>query len=249
MNSESPYNPDTIRKLIQAAFDDEGFCIFCFDYFPPVYKRFAAGQSKWRHVQLLVDHAEKQQRLDNLLALIQAANPVAHSAFQQQLTVIPPSSAPALSDLPPSSEAKAKYHSCFISYSNQDQDFAEQLHADLRSAGVQCWFAPEDMKIGAPIRPTLDQSVWEQSKLLLILSEYSIASDWVEQEVETAMEKERVRGELVLFPIRLGETIMAERIGWAAHIKRTRHIGDFSRWRDPSAYQQAFKRLLRDLKM
>jgi hypothetical protein len=34
---------------------------------------------------------------------------------------------------------------------------------------------------------------------------------------------------------------------WAADIRRTRHIGDFSRWKDHNAYQQAFKHLLRDL--
>jgi hypothetical protein len=32
------------------------------------------------------------------------------------------------------------------------------------------------------------------------------------------------------------------------NIRRTRHIGDFSRWKDHDAYQQAFERLLRDLK-
>ena len=35
---------------------------------------------------------------------------------------------------------------------------------------------------------------------------------------------------------------------WAADIRRTRHIGDFSRWKDHDAYQSAFERLLRDLK-
>lgn len=34
----------------------------------------------------------------------------------------------------------------------------------------------------------------------------------------------------------------------AAEIRRTRQIGDFSRWKDHDAYQQAFERLLRDLK-
>jgi hypothetical protein len=33
-----------------------------------------------------------------------------------------------------------------------------------------------------------------------------------------------------------------------ADIRRTRHIGNFSRWKDHHAYQQAFERLLRDLK-
>jgi hypothetical protein len=52
----------------------------------------------------------------------------------------------------------------------------------------------------------------------------------------------------VVFPIRLGRTVMETNQPWAADIRRTRHIGDFSRWKDHDAYQQAFERLLRDLK-
>ena len=40
-------------------------------------------------------------------------------------------------------------------------------------------------------------------KLLLVLTESSVKSPWVEKEVETALEKERKRGQTVLFPIRL----------------------------------------------
>jgi hypothetical protein len=35
---------------------------------------------------------------------------------------------------------------------------------------------------------------------------------------------------------------------WAADIRRRRHIGDFSAWKDHDAYQKAFQRLLRDLR-
>lgn len=35
---------------------------------------------------------------------------------------------------------------------------------------------------------------------------------------------------------------------WAADVRRRWHIGDFTRWKDHDAYQQAFERLLRDLK-
>ena len=34
---------------------------------------------------------------------------------------------------------------------------------------------------------------------------------------------------------------------WAAHLRRTRHVGDFSRWQDQAAYEEALERLLRDL--
>jgi hypothetical protein len=86
-------------------------------------------------------------------------------------------------------------------------------------------------------------------KLLLILSEHSLTSDWVEQEVETAFEQERQRKETVLFPVRLDEAVMQEAVGWAAHLKRTRNIGDFSLWQEHEPYQKAFQRLLRDLRV
>ena len=81
-----------------------------------------------------------------------------------------------------------EFYSCFISYSSKDQKFAKRLHADLQDKGVRCWFAPEDLKIGARTRPAIDEAIRIRDKLLLILSERSIESDWVEKEVETAFE-------------------------------------------------------------
>jgi uncharacterized protein YjbI with pentapeptide repeats len=140
------------------------------------------------------------------------------------------------------------YYSCFISYSSKDHDFAERLHADLQSKGVRCWFAPEDMKIGDKIRPRIDEAIRIHEKLLLVLSEHSVESAWVEKEVETAFEKERQQNGLVLFPIRLDGTVMKTTKAWAADIRRTRHIGDFREWKTNDDYQKAFNRLLRALK-
>lgn len=141
-----------------------------------------------------------------------------------------------------------QYHSCFISYSSQDQAFAQRLYIDLKQKGVRCWFALEDMKIGDEIRQTIDRAIRMRDKLLVILSENSMQSDWVEDEVETAIEVEKKRGKTVLFPIQLDEAVMDTDQAWAAKLRRSRHIGNFSRWKDHDAYQQAFKRLLRDLK-
>jgi hypothetical protein len=159
---------------------------------------------------------------------------------------------------PKSSEDKAlfrsvnqpltEYYSCFISYSSKDEAFAQRLHTDLQQKGVRCWFAPEDMKIGDKIRPRIDESIRIHDKLLLVLSKNSINSTWVEKEVETAFEEENKRKQTVLFPVRLDKAVMDTDQAWAADIRRTRHIGDFSWWKDHDAYQQAFERLLRDLK-
>jgi len=141
-----------------------------------------------------------------------------------------------------------QYYSCFISYNSKDQDFAKQLHDDLQNNGVRCWFPPEDMKIGDPIRPTVDHQIRLRDKLLVILSENSVKSEWVGDEVEAALEEESKSNRLVLSPIRLDDSVMNTRADWAAKIKRRRHIGDFSNWKDKASYHKAFERLLRDLK-
>jgi TIR domain/Pentapeptide repeats (8 copies) len=141
-----------------------------------------------------------------------------------------------------------EYYSCFISYSSRDKALAQRLHADLQAQGVRCWFAPEDLKIGDEIRSVIDASIQVYDRLLLILSKYSVKSHWVQKEVETAFEKEGKENRIVLFPIRIDEAIMHVAVGWAADIRRQRHIGDFTQWKEHGTYQQAFARLLRDLK-
>jgi hypothetical protein len=139
-------------------------------------------------------------------------------------------------------------YSCFISYSSKDQAFANRLHADLQRNSVRCWFATEDLKIGDPFRQRIDESIRLHDKLLLILSRDSVNSPWVQDEVEAALERERRENRLVLLPIRIDDAVMKTDKAWAASIRRTRHIGDFSNWRDHDSYQQAFQRLLKDLR-
>jgi uncharacterized protein YjbI with pentapeptide repeats len=141
-----------------------------------------------------------------------------------------------------------QFYSCFISYASKDHAFAERLYADLQNKGVRCWFAPEDMKIGDRIRPRIDETIRVYDKLLLVLSKTSVASQWVEQEVETALARERQQGTTILFPVRIDDTVMTLETGWPALIRNTRNIGDFQGWETHSVYQQAFYRLLRDLK-
>jgi hypothetical protein len=142
-----------------------------------------------------------------------------------------------------------EFYSCFISYSSKDQAFAERLHADLQAKGVRCWFAPHDMAIGAKIIDAIDEAIRLRDKVLLILSEAAIASDWVEGEVTRALDEERERQRLLLFPIRLDDAVLATHEAWARLLRGQRNIGDFTRWKEHDAYNRAFERLLRDLRV
>ena len=99
-----------------------------------------------------------------------------------------------------------------------------------------------------PFRPRIDEEIRLRDKLLVILSENSIKSEWVGDEVEAALEEERESDRLILFPIRLDDAVLNCREDWAAKIKRRRHIGDFSKPQDEGKYQKSFERLLRDLR-
>ena len=86
------------------------------------------------------------------------------------------------------------------------------------------------------------------NKLPLVLSKHSITSDWVEQEVETALARERREKRLILFPIRLDDAVMSIDVGWPAYVRNSRNIGDFTKWKHYTSYRRTFVRLIRDLR-
>jgi hypothetical protein len=150
---------------------------------------------------------------------------------------------PSLLNLP------LQFYCCLISHSSKDDEFARRLRADLRDEDILCWFAPEDMRIGDDQDETIDKAIRMRDKLLLTLSENSIASAWVRKEVQNALAEKEQYGRQLLFPIRLDDAVMDTTEQWAHDIRRNRHIGDFRLWKGPDVYRKAFERLLRDLKV
>lgn len=148
-----------------------------------------------------------------------------------------------------SPETAIQFYSCFISYSTIDQEFAGKLHRDLAKVGIRSWLASEDMKIGDRIRTRIDDAIRTYDKLLLVLSDASLNSQWVEQEVEGALAKERREKTLALFPVRLDDSVFEQISGWPAYLRNSRHIGDFTMWKERKSYDAAFSRLRRDLRV
>ena len=146
------------------------------------------------------------------------------------------------------SHAAPPFCSCFISYSSKDEDFSKKLYTELQRRNVRCWFAPEDLAIGDRFQERIEEAIRLHDKLLVVLSENSINSKWVEREVQAAFEKEQLQGSTVLFPLRLDDAVMNCSRAWASDIRRTRHIGDFCTWRDGDCFERSLDRLLRDLR-
>ena len=93
-----------------------------------------------------------------------------------------------------------QFYSCFISYSAKNQDFADRLYSDLRQKSIRCWLATEDLKIGDKFRSRINDAIRVHDKLLVVLSEHSVTSAWVEDEVEAAFERETEMAVRFCFP-------------------------------------------------
>jgi hypothetical protein len=149
-----------------------------------------------------------------------------------------------------------RWHSCFISYSTKDEDFARRLHFRMREANMRVWFAPEDLKGGKNLHEQVFEAIQIHDRLLLVLSEHSIKSEWVMTEIRKAREGEKRENRRKLFPVRLVDfdtlrnwTCFDADSGKDLAVEvREYFIPDFSNWKDHDAFEMAFARLQQDLK-
>jgi len=149
-----------------------------------------------------------------------------------------------------------EFYSCFISYSTEDQEFADRLYADLQNKGVRCWFAPHDIRAGKKIHEQIDEAIRRYERLLLILSTDSMKSPWVKTEIRKARKREIEEKRRVLFPvsivpitdIRMWESFYADEGVDLAEEIREYYIPDFSDWKNHDSYAKGLKKLLGGLK-
>jgi hypothetical protein len=149
-----------------------------------------------------------------------------------------------------------QFYSCFISYSHEDEDFAAQLYGKLREERLRVWFAPEHMKGGQKIFEQIDRAIRAFDKVLLILSEASMRSEWVITEIRKARRVEQLMNRRVLFPISVvpfdsiqnWECFDADSGKDLGVEVREYFINDFSEWNVRDAFEMASSRLIRDLR-
>ncbi|MBI3943712.1 MAG: toll/interleukin-1 receptor domain-containing protein [Chloroflexi bacterium] len=149
-----------------------------------------------------------------------------------------------------------QFYSCFISYSTKDEEFAKRLHSRMQQDHLRVWFAPEDIKGGRKLHEQIYEAIQIYDRLLLVLSESSMQSEWVKTEISRARKTEIEEKRRKLFPIRLvdfdkirrWECFDADTGKDSAREIREYYIPDFSEWKEHDAFEAAFDRLLRDLK-
>jgi len=79
--------------------------------------------------------------------------------------------------------------SVFISYASDDAATAENICSALEAAGFSCWIAPRDVVPGMLYADSIVRAINESKVLVLVLSEFAVASPHVGKELERASSK------------------------------------------------------------
>lgn len=140
-----------------------------------------------------------------------------------------------------------KYFSCFISYTEKDEEFTFKLCEDLRNLGIRCWLATDAFMRRNRSHAIFDSAVKLHDKIIMILSENSIDKDWIENEYVYAIQKEMQSGVTSLVPISLDDAVACSEKPWATKMRRLRYIYDFSTWQENDSYEESLSYLIAGL--
>lgn len=145
-------------------------------------------------------------------------------------------------------EQPINFHRVFISYTRKDEPFVEAIEKRLDEKGVRCWWDVHDMKAGR-LERQIDRAIDLNPLVLLVLSERSVESDWVEWEASRARDLEkRLKREGtprdVLCPVALDDAW--KNCDWPGYLRQQiedYNILDFSGWEDDKHLAEQFGKL------
>ena len=77
-------------------------------------------------------------------------------------------------------------HDVFISYSSKNSTTAQAICHELEDNHIKCWMAPRDIPVGAKYASVIAQAIKSCKAVVLVFSEQSAISPWVESEINIA---------------------------------------------------------------
>jgi len=127
--------------------------------------------------------------------------------------------------------------SIFLSHSSKDKFFVRELAIRLKEYGIKVWLDEAELNIGDSLIQKIGQAIDEADFLGVVLSRNSIESEWVQRELQLAMQKELRERKVVVLPLLLEPVELP-------FFLRDKIYADFT---DPQRYEDTFPLVLKAL--
>jgi len=131
----------------------------------------------------------------------------------------------------------------FLSYSHEGANFVDRMETTLNEQGTRYWRDTHHATAG-PLEKQVDRAMRANDTVLLVLSNSSVNSDWVEHEVNLARQLEKEKKKHVLCPVALDDSWKT--CSWEARLMeqiKKYNILDFSNWQDDQFFSRQFQKL------
>jgi hypothetical protein len=93
----------------------------------------------------------------------------------------------------------------FLSYSHADRDIATQVAEGLQAGGIEVWFDKWEILAGdSLIRKIFEEGLSKADAFIILLSENSVQSRWVREELDAALIK-RIEGVTRVIPVKIDD--------------------------------------------
>jgi len=121
----------------------------------------------------------------------------------------------------------------FLSYAKKDLLVAKRVAADLENNGIQVWFAQHEILVGDSIFERIREGILSADYLIVLLSQNSEKSVWVEREISVAFKKFGNKATSAIIPVAIDKTSDPRRFSNIEYVKLT------------DDYNQAIKEILK----
>jgi hypothetical protein len=89
----------------------------------------------------------------------------------------------------------------FISHTSQDKSFVEELARNLRRFGIDVWYDKWEIAVSDSIVDKVFEGLEASDTLIIVLSQVSVTSRWVKEELSTAVMRRISENNIRIFPV------------------------------------------------
>ena len=132
-----------------------------------------------------------------------------------------------------------KMPSIFLSHNTKDKFFVRELADRLSKLGVKVWIDEAEIKVGDSLTEKIGSAIEKTDFVGVVLSRNSVNSQWVQKELQIALQEEFRKKKVIVLPLLLEPVELPPFL-------RDKFYADFT---SPEKFNQSFPKLLEALKI